>query len=51
MSFDGPAIQSPNQERRRINKPSVIIIAIIVLVFIGIVIWQYFSGAPQATVP
>lgn len=48
MSFDGPAIQSPNQERRRINKPSVIIIAILLAVFLGILIYQHFSGAaPQ----
>jgi len=48
MSFDGPPIQSPNQERRRINKPSVIIIGVLVLVFLGILIWQHFSGLPNS---
>ncbi len=48
MSFDGPPIQSANQERRRINKPSVIIIAVIVAIFLGILVWQHFTGAaPQ----
>lgn len=47
MSFDGPPIQSPNQERRRINKPSAIIVAVLVLAFIGILIWQHFSGLPK----
>jgi len=39
MSFDGPPIQTPNQERRRIQRPPVTILILIGVVLTGIFIW------------
>ena len=39
MSFDGPVIQTPNQERRRIQRPPVIVLIIIAIVLTGVFTW------------
>jgi len=39
MSFDGPVVQTPNQERRRIQKPPVVIALILLVVVIGVMTW------------
>ncbi len=44
MSFDGPTVQTSNQERRRINKPSVIILLVVLALFIAYALYVILAS-------